>query len=70
MQKLRKSENDRIVLGYKAYNESLPFKDATFDCYISGYSLNLVNDSKAQLREAYRVLKQDSYAALSIWGRK
>jgi ubiquinone/menaquinone biosynthesis C-methylase UbiE len=30
---------NKLVLGYKANNEALPFKDAQFECYIAGLSL-------------------------------
>ena len=33
------TENDRGVIAGMANNESLPFTDSTFDCYISSLSL-------------------------------
>ena len=40
--KHRENESDRLVLGCRANNESLPFKDGTFDCYLANLSMMLV----------------------------
>lgn len=48
-------ERDRLVFGCISNNESLPFPDSTFDCYIAALSLQLVHDYKKQLAEALRV---------------
>jgi ubiquinone/menaquinone biosynthesis C-methylase UbiE len=38
------TENDRAVIAGIANNESLPFTDGTFDCYISSLSLMIVDN--------------------------
>ena len=38
------TENDRAVIAGIANNESLPFNDGTFDCYISSLSLMIVDN--------------------------
>lgn len=48
-------ENERYVMGSIANNEMLPFKDATFDCYLGNLSLMLVDNYKNMLNEALRV---------------
>jgi len=53
-----------------ANNESLPFPDAKFDRYIANLSLHIVESPETMLSEAYRVLKPNSIAAFSVWGRK
>eukprot|EP00347_Sterkiella_histriomuscorum_P001934 403370107 len=64
------TENERFVFGCQANNESLPFKDQSFDCYISNLSLMLVDNHMNQLREAFRVTQSGSYLAFTVWGRK
>lgn len=51
-------------------NESLPYTDDTFDCYLANLSLMLVDNYKNQLQEALRVTKQGATFGFSIWGRK
>ena len=38
------TENDRAVIAGTGNNESLPFTDGTFDCYISSLSLMIVDN--------------------------
>jgi len=54
----------------EASAQKLPFADATFDRYYANFCLHLVPDPDAMLREARRVVKQGSYVAFSVWGRK
>ena len=61
---------DRAVIAAAANNESLPFKDETFDCYLASLSLMLVDNYLNMLKEAYRVCKPGSPLAFTIWGRK
>ena len=63
-------DSDRFVFGCCANNESLPFKDDSFDCYISNLSLMLVDNYMNMLKEAFRVLKSGATLAFTIWGRK
>ena len=37
-------DHGRFVFGCRANNESLPFADSTFDCYISNLSIHLVHN--------------------------
>jgi ubiquinone/menaquinone biosynthesis C-methylase UbiE len=67
---LRSSETDRLVFGCQANNESLPFADATFDCYLANLSLMLVDNHHNQLLEAYRVCKKGANLAFTVWGRR
>ncbi|CDW78817.1 UNKNOWN [Stylonychia lemnae] len=62
------NENDRFVFGCQANNESLPFKDDTFDCYLANLSLMLVDNHKNQLSEALRVCKKGTRFAFTVWG--
>ncbi len=55
IKKHTESPEDRFVFGCKANNESLPFKDETFDCYLANLSLMLVDNHTNQLKEALRV---------------
>ena len=52
----------------RANNESLPFPDGYFDCYVSSLSLQIVDNHKNQLLEAYRVLQEGSIAGFTVWG--
>lgn len=61
---------DRFVLGCQANNESLPFKDGSFDCYLANLSLMLVDNHHNQLTEAHRVTKPGSSLAFTVWGRE
>ena len=62
-------ESDRMVLGCLANNECLPFKDATFDCYLANLSLMLVDNHKNMLKEALRVTQSGAALAFTVWGR-
>ena len=62
--------SDRFVFGCCANNESLPFKDDSFDCYISNLSLMLVDNHMNMLKEAFRVLRSGATLAFTIWGRE
>lgn len=44
VKKYRGTEKDKLILGYRALNECLPFKDESFDCYIANFSLHIVKD--------------------------
>jgi SAM-dependent methyltransferase len=41
-----------------------------FDIYLSNLSLHLVENPKAMLSEAHRILKQAGKIGLTVWGRK
>lgn len=60
----------KFVLGTQANNELLPFSDSSFDAYISNLSVMIVNNPLNQISEAYRVLKPNTAACFSIWGRR
>jgi len=64
------NSNKRLVISRLANNESLPFKNETFDCYISCLSLMLVDNHTNMLREALRVTQRGAPLAFSVWGRK
>ena len=53
-----------------ANNESLPFKEDTFDCYLANLSLMLVDNHMNQLAEAFRVSKRGAHLGFTVWGRK
>jgi ubiquinone/menaquinone biosynthesis C-methylase UbiE len=64
-------ENQKtMVFGCIANNESLPFKDVTFDCYLAPLSLHVMNDYKRMLSESFRVCKPGAKCGFSLWGRK
>ena len=67
---LMKGDKGRLVFGCVANNLALPFKDDSFDCYISNFSLHIVPDYKKQLSEAYRVAKKGARIGISLLGRK
>ena len=46
----------KFVFGCQANNEFLPFSDGAFDAYIANVSLQLVDDHKKMLQEAFRVI--------------
>jgi len=70
MNTLQEAASDqRLVIGCIADNCRLPFADSSFDCYISNLSMMIVPDYKLQVKEAYRVMKPDSYACFTVWGR-
>lgn len=69
-ERIKISSKDRFVLGCLANNECLPFKDGTFDCYISNLSLMIVTNHKNMLAEALRVSQQGATLAFTVWGRK
>jgi len=48
----------------------MPFADESFGAYIANLSLMLVNNSKNQIKEAYRILKNNSVATFTVWGRR
>lgn len=64
------TESDRAVIAGIGNNESLPFTDATFDCYISSLSLMIVDNHINQLKEAFRVTKPGATFGFTIWGRR
>lgn len=64
------TQNDRAVISGTGNNESLPFTDGTFDCYISSLSLMIVDNHLNQLREAFRVTQQGATFGFTIWGRR
>ena len=64
------SESNRYVLGSLANNESLPFKNATFDCYLANLSLMLVDNYKNMLTEALRVTQPGARFGFTVWGRR
>ncbi|CDW81850.1 UNKNOWN [Stylonychia lemnae] len=68
IKKHNQNESDRFVFGCQANNESLPFKDDTFDCYLANLSLMLVDNYKNQLSEAFRVCKKGARLAFTVWG--
>ena len=70
MEELKLQKADRAVIAATANNESLPFKDETFDCYIASLSLMLVENHLNMLKEAYRVCKPGTSLGFTIWGRK
>jgi ubiquinone/menaquinone biosynthesis C-methylase UbiE len=49
-------------------NEILPFKDSVFNSYISNLSLMIVNNHINQIKEAFRVLKNNGIAVFTVWG--
>lgn len=40
-----------------------------FDCYVANLSLMIVPNNKLQISECYRVLKPNSHACFTVWGR-
>ena len=58
------------MIGGVANNECLPFKDGTFDCYLAGLSLMLVDNYRNQLKEALRVKQSGGSLGFTVWGRK
>ncbi|CAI2375108.1 unnamed protein product [Moneuplotes crassus] len=63
-------EDKKKIVILKANNEDLPFPDEEFDCYISNFSMHIVDNHHNQLLEAYRVLKPGCKAGFSVWGDK
>lgn len=63
-------ETDRFIFGCQADNESLPFKDNTFDSYLANLSLMWVDNHRNQLAEAFRVTKSGGRLAFSVLGRE
>lgn len=59
-----------MIRGCWANNESLPFADEQFDCYISNLSLHIVTNPINQLKEALRVTKPGTRFGFSVWGRR
>jgi len=60
----------KLAYGCQANNEMMPFADGTFGAYIASLSLMLVNNPKNQIKEAYRILKNNSVATFTVWGRR
>ena len=58
------------VKSYVANNEKLPFASDEFNSYTANLSLMLVDNHKNQLKEAYRVLRNDGIAGFTVWGRR
>ena len=58
------------MYGCRASGSALPFPDQWFTSYVSNLVLQLIDDSHAMIREAYRVLKPGSIAAFTVWGRR
>ena len=63
-------ETDRMVIAAVGNNESLPFKDGSFDCYISNLSMMIVDNHLNQLTEAFRVCQPGAALGFTVWGRK
>lgn len=59
-----------FIYGCLANNESLPFPDASFDCYLAPLSLHVMNDYTKMLKEALRVTKPGAKCGFSLWGRR
>ena len=49
--------------------ENIALADESFDCYISNLCLNLQAEPIQLINEAYRLLKPDSKAGFTIYGR-
>jgi len=64
-----KKVDDPSVTFVEGNAEKLPFEDKTFDRYYAAFCLHLVTDPDQMLREAYRVMQDNSIAAFSVWGR-
>ena len=47
-----------------------PFPDQWFTSYVANLVLHLVEDPRAMISEAYRVLRPNSIAAFTVNGRK
>lgn len=58
------------MVGRLANNECLPFKDASFDCYLGNLSLMLVDNYRNMLKEALRVTVQGASFGFTIYGRE
>ena len=54
---------------FVASNEALPYESNSCDRYISNLSLQLVENPRAMLSEALRVLKPNGLAVMSVWGK-
>jgi len=50
--------------------EKLAFPDDWFDAYTSNLCLQITPNHMSMLKECYRVLKPDSKAAFTVWGRE
>ena len=49
---------------------NLEFQDGTVDIVISNMVLMLVEQPELMIKESFRVLKSNSMAAFSVWGRQ
>ena len=60
----------RMVFGRLANNESLPFSEGSFDCYLGNLSLMLVDNYNNMLTEALRVTQSGGTFGFTIYGRE
>lgn len=73
---LNNAERQKINNGAKiniylkeADNEQMPFDSNTFDLIIASLSLHLVSNPENMVKECNRILKQNSSAHFSVWGK-
>lgn len=64
------SENNRTVIGAVGNNESLPFANGQFDCYLGNLSLMLVDNHINMLKECIRVCMKGARIGFTVWGRR
>ena len=67
---LQQGEHSKLAHFSLGNAESLPFKDGSFDAYVSNFCVHLVDNHKNQLKECFRVIKPGSFATYSVWGRR